>query len=283
MQSFLRAVIQKLLEKSPIKCKLVRNLKWMQPKAIVEDLNGCLKQLDITLSCLVAINRVNADDCDTIKSQFLQWHTSVVSENSYVFQSFDTSSHRLDTLFKEHLGNSTAYTELWKVTKSLLLLSHGQAQVERGFSVNKETMIINMLGRTLIAKRTIRDHLSSVGGLSAITVTSGMLMAAACARSKYRAHLEEVAEEERRQKLKRKRYDEFEELEKLKAKKARLEKDISSLIDSADKLADKAENTNCHKFLIQSNALRHSAKDKKESVQKLAAEIESKVKEIGGL
>ena len=161
----------------------------MQPKAIGEDLNGCLKQLDITLSCLVAINRVNADDCDTIKSQFLQWHTSVVSENSYVFQSFDTSSQRLDTVFKEHLGNNTAYTELWKVTKS----SSGR----RGFSVNKETMTINMLERTLIAKRTICDHLSSVGGLSVITVTSGMLMAAARARSKYRAHLKKVAEEER--------------------------------------------------------------------------------------
>ena len=78
---------------------------------------------------------------DTIKSQFLQWHTSVVSENSYVFQSFDTSSQRLDTLFKEHLGNSTAYAELWKVTKSLLLLSHGQAQVERGFSVNRQKIL----------------------------------------------------------------------------------------------------------------------------------------------
>ena len=113
-------------------------------------------------------------------------------------------------------------------------------------------------------------------------VTSRMLMAAAYARSKYRAHLEEVAEEEWRQKLKRKRYDEFEELEKLKAKKAKLE-DISFWTDSADKLAEKAENTNCHKFLIESHALRRSAKDKKESVQKLAAEIESKVKEIGGL
>ena len=50
-------------------------------------------------------------------------------------------------------------------------------------------------------------------------MASGRLMAAACARLKYQAHLEEVAEEEQRQKLKRKRYDEFEELEKLKAKK----------------------------------------------------------------
>ena len=121
----------------------------------MEDLNGCLKQLDITLSCLVAINGVNADDCETIKSQFLQSHTSVVSENSYVFQSFDTSSQRLDTLFKEHLGNSTAYAELWKVKKSLLLLSHGQAQVELGFNVNKATMTINRLARTLIAKSNL--------------------------------------------------------------------------------------------------------------------------------
>ena len=35
--------------------------------------------------------------------------------------------------------------DLWQVARTILLLSHGQATVERGFSVNKETMADNML------------------------------------------------------------------------------------------------------------------------------------------
>ena len=62
-----------------------------------------------------------------------------------------------------------------------------------------------------------------------------------------------------------------------------MKKDIVSLTDSADKLAEKAENTNSHKFLIESNALRRSAKQKKEQIVKLSLEIDSKVREISGL
>jgi hypothetical protein len=62
-----------------------------------------------------------------------------------------------------------------------------------------------------------------------------------------------------------------------------LEKDVLTLTESADKLAEKAENTGSHKFLMESNSLRRSAKQKKEDLSKLSLEIEAKVKEIGGL
>ena len=47
----------------------------------------------------------------------------------------------------------------------LLLLSHGQASVERGFSVNKEIATSNLMEHNLIAHRVIKDHAQSVGGL----------------------------------------------------------------------------------------------------------------------
>ena len=40
-----------------------------------------------------------------------------------------------------------------------LQLSHGQAQVERGFSVNKNLLVENQHTTTLTAQRIIRDHM----------------------------------------------------------------------------------------------------------------------------
>jgi len=54
---------------------------------------------------------------------------------------------------------------LWEVVRTVLLLSHGQAQVERGFSTSKELMDVNIKQRTLVAKRAIVDYVQLIGGL----------------------------------------------------------------------------------------------------------------------
>ena len=52
--------------------------------------------------------------------------------------------------------NHVAFFDLLKI---LLLLSHGQASVERGFSVNKETEVENLLEHSLVVQTTCRsDH-----------------------------------------------------------------------------------------------------------------------------
>jgi len=41
----------------------------------------------------------------------------------------------------------------WSVCELALLLSHGQASIERGFSVNKELVVENQSEQTLAARR----------------------------------------------------------------------------------------------------------------------------------
>ena len=53
------------------------------------------------------------------------------------------------------MANVTEWADLWELTKNLLLLSHGQASVERGFSINKEISVENMTVQTLISQRVI--------------------------------------------------------------------------------------------------------------------------------
>ena len=77
------------------------------------------------------------------------------------------------------------------VLKQLLLLSHGQATVERGFSLNKEVTVENMKKATLIARRHIVDYCRNVG-VTKVEITKGMLVSASSARQKYLQHLEKI-------------------------------------------------------------------------------------------
>ena len=41
------------------------------------------------------------------------------------------------TLFYEAMGTAPDYSQIWKVVKLILIFSHGEAGVERGFCVNR--------------------------------------------------------------------------------------------------------------------------------------------------
>lgn len=64
-----------------------------------------------------------------------------------------------------HRFISKPYPELWAFLQKLLVLSHGQATVERGFSINKEVEICNIQEDTIIALRIVCDYVSLHGGL----------------------------------------------------------------------------------------------------------------------
>jgi len=64
----------------------------------------------------------------------LKFLEEVVPQNK---SQFLDSTHRVDQLYHGLLAGSDDCGQLWSVVKMVLLLSHGQATVERGFSVNK--------------------------------------------------------------------------------------------------------------------------------------------------
>jgi len=72
----------------------------------------------------------------------------------------------------------------------LLFLSHGQASVECGFSVNKQIELDNLAEDTFVAKCIICD-VTSVGGLQNTDASDKhLLLAASSARQKYLSYLE---------------------------------------------------------------------------------------------
>ena len=107
-----------------------------------------------------------------------------------VFLEFCVSKDHLDELLYDNLGE-----KWWHETTVACCLNYPtfeQATVERGFSVNKVTMMDNLSERTLIAKWVIKDNVMSIGGrISDIALTPGLLAAAASGRHQYQLYLDE--------------------------------------------------------------------------------------------
>ena len=54
------------------------------------------------------------------------------------FVNFNPVKSRVDILMHETMAGKDIYSELWNVVRMLLVLSHGQAAVERCISINKQ-------------------------------------------------------------------------------------------------------------------------------------------------
>ena len=83
-----------------------------------------------------------------------------------------------------------------------MLLSHGQASVERGFSQNKEIVVDKMSEQCLKAQRIIVGNIKHVDGIQNIQIDKQMLLAASGARQRYYAYLEERKREQEKKEKK---------------------------------------------------------------------------------
>ena len=84
-------------------------------------------------------------------------------------------------------------------------LSHRQASVETGFSVNKELVVENQSEQTLAARRIIKDHIIHVNGVTNVEITHNMVVVAAWnASARYANYLAQQKEEHEAEKRNKK-------------------------------------------------------------------------------
>ena len=112
----------------------------------------------------------------------------------------------------------------------MLTLSHGQASVERGFSVNENLVVENLKESSPIAQRIIYDNMKSKELNPETTdITKHLVVGVRSAKQKYTAHLEEqrktkkLSDKEKRQKALQ------DDIDKVFQKKRALEKMRDSL------------------------------------------------------
>ena len=270
----LKTFVQKVKTKSPIHRTLARNMACINPTVMVKEPSKCKSMFKKVLKCCLEADMLQNEECDKITAQFSTFILDI-SKNA-TFKEFKICEHRLDELFSNSLKGKKEYKELWAVISKMLLISHGQATVERGFSVNKQAVEVNQSEESLIARRIIKDHISFIGGMKNVEVPEPMLASCSQARQRYMAHLDEKKRQEALQKRGEKRKPIHEEVDRLQKKRKTIIEEREKLQTEANTLYDKASVTSNIFYVTKGNALRKSADEKKEELQKLEDEIKTK-------
>ena len=165
------------------------------------------------------------------------------------------------------MAHNKEFAQLWNVLRSLLILSHGQAHVERGFSINKEVSNTNIQNTSLVARRQIKDHVKNVGGVENVIITKELLQSCKNSRQKYHFYLNEkkACAEKKARMTKRKEIEESVEI--INQKRRALEKDVDLLLKDADEASVAAEEKKDFFLLTKANALRKRSIEKKDELK----------------
>ena len=147
------------MTKSPLTYHFARCLRCLSPAYMVECRESCELLFQKILEKLVSFHRISGAVADEAKQQYNQFISVVVRESQDQFMSFDKELDRLDTFLWKFLSPSSSFGSLTNVVKMLLILSHGQAQVERGFSVNSKLLVENLHNTSLISQRIVNDYM----------------------------------------------------------------------------------------------------------------------------
>ena len=108
------------------------------------------------LKFMIELNIMEPSRCDKALSELNSFCENYPKTISDKFAEFDESSCRLDEFYFEKIGIQK-YGELSFVIRLILTLSHGQASVERGFSINNAILETSMFPETVVSKRVVRD------------------------------------------------------------------------------------------------------------------------------
>lgn len=196
-----------------------KELRCFNPQHIKQhSVDKLCRRFKKVLTYLIDIGRVRTSECDDLHEQFRCRYCQIFKDNE---------DERIDKLYHNFMSEKGEFERLWCVLKNILLLSHGQAQVERGFSVNKEISTTNISQKTLVARRIIKDHMISIGGIEHFVITKELIQSCKLSRQQYMKSLEseKSKSEEKVKSEKRKRIEE--NIKDLKEKRRKMENDIS--------------------------------------------------------
>ncbi|MGH0135296.1 UNVERIFIED_CONTAM: hypothetical protein FKN15_000862 [Acipenser sinensis] len=100
--------------------------------------------------------------CDQLLSEYKHFLSQMIQHNKAYFLDFvhKGDSCRVDEFLGRFVSGRAEYENSWYLLKCLITLSHGQAAVERGYSVNKDMLVENLKERTLISLYLVQDSLA---------------------------------------------------------------------------------------------------------------------------
>ena len=234
--------VTKIQERSPPKYNLSRELSSLDPRVMVSNPEKATKLFQQVLQRLIETRWKTSEEADTVLAQYRNWHLMPKKYHLDKFSSFRIATDRLDSFLFAVLHEQKESQHLWITVQLLLTLSHGQATVERGFSVNKEVLTPNLQETSLVAIRLVHSSmLAAKCKIADFVVSDALLKSCAHAYNRYNMYrMDKKAEQERTEKG-RKRKALMEDLTSARKAKEDLVKVSKKLVDTADRKAKETE------------------------------------------
>ena len=194
---------------------------WTIPEECVERFHSlCDTLIDANRLAPHAADRASHSYQDLLRSKDF-------SNRAKDYMRLPAEERRLDSFFKDELAEHNDCAELYRIIKSVLIMSHGNSEVERGFSVNKSLLQDNQHERSLISQRLVHQAIPKTGKkFLEMDIDKQMMIDVRFSKQKYMAYLEdkrnEKTEEEKAADLKKRKNS---EIKSLFAKKKKMSED----------------------------------------------------------
>jgi hypothetical protein len=214
---FLCAAAEKIVARSPLKQQVVRSISCLVPSLILSSRTLAKSRMKVMAQILYETGNITALIADNCKSQFSNLCIKACSTWKSKFSEFSRTISRLDTFYNDIIGHDSDYADLFAVVKLVLILSHGNATVEGGFSINGDMLVENLHEESLVAQRTVYDAVQSAGGLSSVQIDKTLLSFVRGSHARYLQALERkrqsAVEHDKQVAIKRKADSEIKQLE----------------------------------------------------------------------
>jgi len=190
--AFLKSTAAKIIERSPLKHKMVRMVSCLSPSSILRSRSICEARMGELTQHLYNKNHLSALVADRCKVQFIALCSKAHGDHKDMFSSYNVASERLDNFYARLLQLDPEFDELWYTVKLVMILSHGNASVESGFSINADMLVENLQEESLIAQRHVYDAVTAAGGLLKVNIDRRMMQFHRGAYSRYKSALEVI-------------------------------------------------------------------------------------------
>ena len=190
-------VVKYLVDRVPLNSDLLCHLQRLHPLMRTEKSSEkSIKEVASEMSRIVLLS-----EHDRLMQEWQLYANEDVTRESYIDEEYDSPSgycikwKRVYFYWENILSNVTSLgipkcPTLGKLVKAALTLSHGQAHVERGFSLNKILVTTSrscLNERSINGLRTVQDKVKHEGRASKVPITAKTIRAFRSAHSKYKA------------------------------------------------------------------------------------------------
>ena len=249
---------------------MLRNSVIFDPLIMSQENVGVLQsKLKKLLTHLTNIKLSQPQFCDKVTQEFLEFVGHEMKLHSHVFQSFKRDNTSLDVLFFSYT-DIVKYKELSTLVKVILTLTHGQAAVERGFSIKNSLSKVNITEQSLLCKKIVRDHLISN---HTVPITNQLMRSVALAHQKYNERSENKKNDREKENCSNEKKKITEEIAVVTQKYEQFQKLYETLDSEFVSAIKLAEEKNDMTLVVKGNALKRRSEKAFEDAKKLQETI----------